>query len=59
MEFTPHFFDEASKAWRENKVRIGEGHYRYKKNAFTEKVKEVKEIKESKLRRSPRFTASK
>jgi hypothetical protein len=62
MEFTPHFFDEASKAWRENKVRIGEGHYRYKNNAFNEKItqsKELKEVKESKLRRSPRFTASK
>ena len=25
-------FDEASKAWRENKVYIGNGSFRYKKN---------------------------
>ena len=33
-EFTQGFFDEASKAWKKNKVRKGEAMYRYKKNAF-------------------------
>jgi len=27
-------FDEASKAWRKNKIDIGNGCYKYKKNAF-------------------------
>jgi len=57
MEFTPEFFDEASRAWRANKVRIAEGCFRYKRNAF---VKEVKPVAlETKPRRSPRFAASK
>ena len=30
-EFTPAFFDESSKAWLENKVRIGQS-YAYKCN---------------------------
>ena len=66
MEFTPQFFDDASKAWKANKVRIGEGHYRYRKNAFaSEKPIQVKVIQEQRQiqgqgpRRSPRFTASK
>jgi len=33
-EFSQAFFEEASKAWKKNKVRIGEGMYRYKKNTF-------------------------
>jgi hypothetical protein len=33
-EFSQKFFEESSKAWKGNKVRIGEGMYRYKKNAF-------------------------
>lgn len=28
-EFTPHFFDESSRAWQENKVRCGHS-YAYK-----------------------------
>ena len=27
-------FDEASKAWKKNKIDIGNGCYKYKKNAF-------------------------
>jgi len=53
MEFTPQFFDEASKAWRANKVRIGES-FRYKRNAFPVK-KEVKETVKG-PRRSPRLS---
>lgn len=34
MEFTQEFFDEASAAWKANKVRYGQASYRYKKNAF-------------------------
>ena len=59
MEFTPQFFDEASKAWRANKIRIGES-FRYKRNAFKEKPVEEKPLpKETKPRRSPRFATSK
>lgn len=59
MEFTPQFFDDASKAWKANKVRIGEGHYRYKKNAFaSEKPVQVKAQVQG-PRRSPRFISSK
>ena len=64
MEFTPEFFDNSSKAWRANKIRIAEGCFKYRKNAFTVK-KEVKTKKkakakpEIKLRRSPRFTTTK
>jgi hypothetical protein len=56
MEFTPQFFDEASKAWRANKVRIGES-FRYKRNAFPVTVK--KEVKEPVKgpRRSPRLSS--
>ena len=65
MEFTPQFFDDASKAWKANKVRIGEGHYRYKKNAFaSEKPVKVKaqvqvQVQVQGPRRSPRFISSK
>lgn len=63
MEFTPQFFDDASKAWKANKVRIGEGHYRYKKNAFaSEKPVQVKaqvQVQVQGPRRSPRFISSK
>jgi hypothetical protein len=63
MEFTPQFFDEASKAWKANKVRVGEGHYRYKKNAFVKEKPVLLEKpslqKKLEPRRSPRFTASK
>lgn len=63
-EFTPDFFDEASKAWRANKISIGEGSYRYKRNAFIPVVevsrkpivrKPIKKV----LRRSPRLLAKK
>jgi len=57
MEFTPQFFDEASKAWKANKVRIGEGHYRYKKNAFPSEKPSLP--KKPEPRRSPRFASSK
>lgn len=33
-EFTQGFFDDASKAWKKNKVRMEDAMYRYKKNAF-------------------------
>ena len=56
MEFTPKFFDEASKAWRANKIRVAEGCFRYKRNAFKEVKPMVLEIKP---RRSPRFISSK
>jgi len=29
MDFTPHFFDEASAAWRHNKRQIAPGYYVY------------------------------
>ena len=61
MEFTPQFFDDASKAWRANKVRVGEGHYRYKRNAFApEKPVQIKgQVQVQGPRRSPRFISSK
>ena len=63
MEFTPQFFDDASKAWKANKVRVGEGHYRYKRNAFaSEKPAQVKaqvQVQIQGPRRSPRFISSK
>lgn len=33
-EFTQKFFEESSKAWKDNKVKYGQSMYRYKKNAF-------------------------
>ena len=63
MEFTPQFFDDASKAWKANKVRIGEGHYRYKKNAFASekplKAQVQVQVQVQGPRRSPRFISSK
>jgi hypothetical protein len=64
MEFTPEFFDQASKAWRANKVRVAEGCFRYKRNAFSKEAKPVVLEKkpvalETKPRRSPRFAVSK
>jgi hypothetical protein len=59
MEFTPEFFDDASKAWRTNKIRIAEGCFKYRKNAFTVKKTNAKAKPEIKLRRSPRFTRTK
>jgi hypothetical protein len=59
MEFTPEFFDDASKAWRANKIRVAEGCFRYRKNAFTVKKTMAKAKPEIKLRRSPRFTTTK
>ena len=58
MEFTPEFFDEASRAWRANKIRIGEGHYKYKRNAFpvTNTVTVKKELVKG-PRRSPRLSS--
>ena len=37
-EFTPQFFDDASKAWLANKERYGQNMYRYKRAAFQEPV---------------------
>jgi hypothetical protein len=42
QEFTPQFFDDASKAWRKNKVETGQGMYKYKN------------VVENIVRRSPR-----
>ena len=33
-EFTQAFFEEASKAWKANKVRYGQAMYKYKKKTF-------------------------
>jgi len=45
-EFSQKFFEEASKVWKGNKVRIVEGMYLYKKTAYpTEKgVPEVPKL---------------
>lgn len=42
-EFTPEFFDEASAAWRANKIPIGEGSFKYKPGAFKPKAQLPKE----------------
>jgi hypothetical protein len=66
-EFTPEFFDTSSMAWRANKVRLTEGTFRYKRNAFST-VSAVpkapapapapaKKAKKFQLRRSPRLLA--
>lgn len=34
-EFTPQFFKEASEAWKQNKVSLGNGTYKYKKFAWS------------------------
>lgn len=61
-EFTSEFFDASSKAWRANKVPIGEGSFRYKRNAFppekpaqTMAKKVEKEPMKPRLRRSARL----
>lgn len=66
-EFTSEFFDDASKAWRANKICLKDATYRYRKNAFPvekpllEKPVTVKTvvaktvIKHSVPRRSPRI----
>lgn len=71
-EFTEDFFDESSKRWKENKVYIGTGTYKYKKNAFPKedlpkqpkpalkiKLPPVVEKEPPILRRSPRLRQSK
>lgn len=50
QEFTPQFFDQSSKAWRENKVEVIKGIYKYKKEKRQQDMQEVTEV-----RRSPRF----
>lgn len=50
QEFTPQFFDQSSKAWRENKVEVIKGIYKYKKEKRQRDMQEVTEV-----RRSPRF----
>jgi hypothetical protein len=50
QEFTPQFFDQSSKAWRENKVEVVKGSYKYKKEKRQRDIQEVTEV-----RRSPRF----
>ena len=39
-EFTQEFFEDASKAWKANKVRYGQASYKYKKNAFPKEKEE-------------------
>jgi hypothetical protein len=39
-EFTHQFFEEASKAWKANKVKYGQAMYRYKKNTFPREKEE-------------------
>ena len=56
-EFTPAFFDAASAAWRRNKIRVGEGSFRYKKNAFPDTEKPLKKAVVVSPRRSPRLAA--
>jgi hypothetical protein len=34
-EFTPEFFEKSSTSWRQNKIHLGDGIYKYKKNAFS------------------------
>ena len=34
MEFSSNFFEEASKAWRSNKIPLENGMFRYKEDAF-------------------------
>lgn len=55
-EFTPEFFDEASRAWRLNKLVKPEGTFRYKRNAFSKpKEHAVRPVKKVPLRRSVRL----
>jgi hypothetical protein len=51
-EFTPEFFDQASKAWNANKIRCANATYKYKPNAF---APEKNTIVETSLRRSSRL----
>lgn len=47
-EFTQEFFEESSRLWKANKVRIGEGMYRYKKNAFPKCNEQEQMVKQTK-----------
>lgn len=55
-EFTPAFFDAASLAWKANKIPIGEGSYRYKKDIFQENPV-VEKGKSDLVRRSLRIAS--
>lgn len=52
-EFTPAFFDASSAAWRANKIPIGEGSFRYKRDAFI--VSEPRSEPQSVRRKSARL----
>ena len=43
-EFTSEFFDDASKAWRANKICLKDATYRYRKNAFPSEKPIVKPV---------------
>jgi hypothetical protein len=45
-EFTSEFFDDASAAWRANKIPIGEGSFKYKPGAFKPKPRQAELPKE-------------
>lgn len=54
-EFTPSFFDEASTAWRLNKIAKPEGTFRYKCNAFSAHAAKKRFVKPPQPRRSLRL----
>jgi hypothetical protein len=43
-EFTPEFFDEASVAWRKNKISIGNGSFAYRCNYIHTNKKQCNKI---------------
>jgi len=51
-------FDEASKAWRKNKIDIGNGCYKYKKNTFKKNTFKINNNNNTKHPISSRHTRS-
>jgi hypothetical protein len=52
-EFTQEFFEASSKAWKANKVRVGQAMYKYKKAAFpVEKEEPVRKQTHASKRRT-------
>lgn len=49
-QFTSSFFAESSRAWRANKRHVGQGYFRYTRNAFA-----MPSVEESSVRRSQRI----
>lgn len=49
-QFTSSFFAESSRAWRANKRQVGQGYFRYTRNAFA-----MPSVEESSVRRSQRI----